>query len=119
MRDRRKGTQLREVESGFRYTPTTYFETFPFADDSEEQRSQIADVARNLDELRCNWLDAEGAPEAVLKERTLTKLYNERMTWFENTHGSIGPVIAAYGRPADLVDEGVLQNLLTPNLERS
>ena len=24
------GTQLREVESGFRYTPTTTFETFPF-----------------------------------------------------------------------------------------
>jgi len=27
---RRMGTQLREVESGFRYTPTTCFETFPF-----------------------------------------------------------------------------------------
>ena len=26
---RRMGTQLREVESGFRYTPTTCFETFP------------------------------------------------------------------------------------------
>jgi len=34
---RRMGTQLREVESGFRYTPTTCFETFPFpwAPDSE------------------------------------------------------------------------------------
>src|SRR5438093_13684546 len=27
---RRMGTQLREAESGFRYTPTTTFETFPF-----------------------------------------------------------------------------------------
>ncbi|MGC1374630.1 MAG: DNA methyltransferase, partial [Anaerolineales bacterium] len=27
---RRTGTQLREAESGFRYTPTTTFETFPF-----------------------------------------------------------------------------------------
>ena len=27
---RATGTQLREVESGFRYTPTTTFETFPF-----------------------------------------------------------------------------------------
>ena len=26
----RTGTQLREAESGFRYTPTTTFETFPF-----------------------------------------------------------------------------------------
>ena len=27
---RATGTQLREVESGFRYTPSTCFETFPF-----------------------------------------------------------------------------------------
>ena len=27
---RAMGTQLREAESGFRYTPTTTFETFPF-----------------------------------------------------------------------------------------
>jgi hypothetical protein len=34
-----QGTQLREKESGFRYTPTTCFETFPFpfADDLAEQ----------------------------------------------------------------------------------
>jgi len=27
---RAQGTQLREVESGFRYTPSSTFETFPF-----------------------------------------------------------------------------------------
>ena len=32
------GTQLREYESGFRYTPTTTFETFPFPRPSDEQR---------------------------------------------------------------------------------
>ena len=32
------GTQVREVESGFRYTPTTCFETFPFPDPTPEQR---------------------------------------------------------------------------------
>jgi hypothetical protein len=31
------GTQLREYESGFRYTPTTTFETFPFPRPSPEQ----------------------------------------------------------------------------------
>jgi len=28
---RRKGTQVRESESGFRYTPTSTFETFPIS----------------------------------------------------------------------------------------
>ena len=35
------GTQLREVESGFRYTPTTCFETFPFPRPTDEQRETI------------------------------------------------------------------------------
>src|SRR3990172_5855128 len=36
------GTQLREVESGFCYTPTTTFETFPFPTPTPEQRDSIA-----------------------------------------------------------------------------
>ncbi len=32
-----QGTQVRERESGFRYTPTTCFETFPLPDASEEE----------------------------------------------------------------------------------
>ncbi len=39
------GTQLREVESGFRYTPTTTFETFPFPHPTDQQRDQIAEIA--------------------------------------------------------------------------
>ena len=35
------GTQLREVESGFRYTPTTCFETFPFPRPTDAQRDAI------------------------------------------------------------------------------
>ncbi len=54
---RAQGTQLREVESGFRYTPTTCFETFPFPDPTEPQREAIADAARALDRLRENWLN--------------------------------------------------------------
>jgi hypothetical protein len=51
------GTQLREKESGFRYTPTTCFETFPFPEPSAAQREAIAAAARELDTLRNNWLD--------------------------------------------------------------
>ena len=40
------GTQLREVESGFRYTPTTTFETFPFPDATAQQRNDVAAAAK-------------------------------------------------------------------------
>jgi type II restriction/modification system DNA methylase subunit YeeA len=51
------GTQLREVESGFRYTPTTCFETFPFPEPTPAQRAAIAAAAKELDALRTNWLN--------------------------------------------------------------
>ena len=54
---RAQGTQLRERESGFRYTPTTCFETFPFPESSERQKTEIAIAARELNELRENWLN--------------------------------------------------------------
>ncbi len=54
---RAQGTQVRERESGFRYTPTTCFETFPFPDLTPEQADAIAEAARELDRLRNNWLN--------------------------------------------------------------
>jgi hypothetical protein len=51
------GTQVRERESGFRYTPTTCFETFPFPESTDAQSEAIADAARELDRLRNNWLN--------------------------------------------------------------
>jgi hypothetical protein len=72
------GTQLREVESGFRYTPTTTFETFPFPTPTPEQRAAIETAARRLDELREGWLNPPGASETELAKRTLTNLYNAR-----------------------------------------
>jgi hypothetical protein len=48
---------VRERESGFRYTPTTCFETFPFPQPSEEQKSAIAEAAKELDRLRNSWLN--------------------------------------------------------------
>jgi hypothetical protein len=54
---RSQGTQLRERESGFRYTPTTCFETFPFPTLTGAQRDAIAHAAKELDTLRTNWLN--------------------------------------------------------------
>jgi hypothetical protein len=62
---RAQGTQVRERESGFRYTPTTCFETFPFPEVTEPQRSAISEAAAELDHLRNNWLSP---PEWVREE---------------------------------------------------
>jgi len=52
-----QGTQVREKESGFRYTPRTCFETFPFPEPTDEQKADIATAAKELNELRENWLN--------------------------------------------------------------
>ncbi len=160
---RAQGTQLRERESGFRYTPTTCFETFPLPEQSTEpQREAIAQAACELDRLRSNWLNppewtreevlefpgsADGPwarylhdpdergigavrwPRTVakdedcaakLKKRTLTNLYNERPTWLDLVHRRLDEaVLAAYGWPADIGDEQLLERLLALNLERA
>ena len=65
---RSQGTQLRERESGFRYTPTTCFETFPFPAPSEKQSAAISEAARELDALRGNWLNPpEWTEEQILE----------------------------------------------------
>ncbi len=64
---RAQGTQLREVESGFRYTPTTCFETFPFPEPTAAQRAAVGDAARELNALRENWLN----PPEWTQEETL------------------------------------------------
>jgi hypothetical protein len=65
---RAHGTQVRERESGFRYTPTTCFETFPFPEPTDAQREAIAAAARELNERRNNWLN----PPEWTREETLT-----------------------------------------------
>jgi hypothetical protein len=54
---RAQGTQVRERESGFRYTPTSCFETFPFPEPTDEQKIDISTAANELNELRENWLN--------------------------------------------------------------
>ena len=118
---RSQGTQLREVESGFRYTPTTTFETFPFPRPTAEQRAEIAEAAERLDTLRQGWLTPaeDTVSPTELKRRTLTNLYNNRPTWLDIEHKRLNEaVFAAYGWPADLSDGEIIARLLTLNLER-
>jgi hypothetical protein len=62
--------------------------------------------------------DAEYAKK--LEDRTLTKLYNERPMWLDLAHKKLdAAVAAAYGFPADLTDEQILERLLKLNLERA
>ena len=62
--------------------------------------------------------DAECA--AKLKKRTLTNLYNERPAWLDFAHKKLdAAVAAAYGWPADVTDEQILERLLALNIERA
>lgn len=64
---RRQGTQLREAESGFRYTPTTCFETFPLPwspgkepsknDPHRDLHDTVAAAAADLNTQRERWLN--------------------------------------------------------------
>ena len=76
------GTQLREAESGFRYTPSSTFETFPlpWAPEKEPIRStgkhhahwrEIASAGKELDGLRENWLNP---PDLIAKAEQLVDI---------------------------------------------
>lgn len=79
---RQLGTQLREAESGARYTPSSCFETFPMPWNPREQPTavqsrhhlpwrEISDAAQQLDALRENWLNP---PELLAKAETLVSI---------------------------------------------
>jgi hypothetical protein len=117
---RAQGTQLREEESGCRYTPTTSFETFPLPCPTPEQVEAIGVAARELVAQRDRWLKPESATPAELKKRTLTSLYNTRPTWLDLAHKKLDAVVAsAYGWSGNLSDEHILSQLLELNHTRS
>jgi hypothetical protein len=120
------GTQLRDAESGFRYTSTTTFETFPFPwsprnEPQDDPRVQaIAQAARELVEKRDAWINPPGVSEEELKKRTLTNLYNQRPTWLALAHQKLDKaVFDAYGWPSELTDDEILERLLALNFERA
>ena len=65
-------------------------------------------------------LPRDEAAAKALKARTLTNLYNERPAWLAMAHARLdAAVAAAYGWPADLPDEDVLERLFQLNQERA
>jgi hypothetical protein len=123
---RRHGTQLREAESGFRYTPTSTFETFPFpwSPGREPKRdaklNSIANAAKALAEIRQRKVHPTNPDELDPEIDTLTKLYNKNRQWLQDAHAELdAAVAAAYGWPADLSDAEILERLLALNLERA
>jgi type II restriction/modification system DNA methylase subunit YeeA len=110
-----QGTQLREKESGFRYTPTTCFETFPLPAPDEEKWGVIASAAQALDAARSNWLGDRSD-----KTRTLTNLYNERPAWLDMLHRALDEAVAAaYGWEWPLSDDEILRRLFELNQARA
>jgi hypothetical protein len=123
---RRTGTQVREAESGFRYTPSSTFETFPFPwpPGHEPQGSPlveaIAEATRELVEQRDKWLNPPDTSAEELKRRTLTNLYNARPAWLAEAHRKLDEaVFAAYGWPSTFTAVELLEHLLDLNHQRA
>ncbi len=112
------------------------------ADYADDPRAvAIAEAAAELDRLREAWLNpadlvriepevVPGYPDRVLpkddeaskvlKTRTLTNLYNQRPAWLDMAHRRLDEAVAAaYGWPADLPDDEVLERLFALNQERA
>lgn len=120
---RAMGTQVRDRESGFRYTHTTCFETFPLPEPTDDQRDAIEDVVKTIMWHRKNMLTPnEYATEETIREMTLTNIYNNNHTWLQNDHHALNrAVFDAYGwpeDPQDLDDDTILECLLELNLSR-
>lgn len=114
----------------------------PAADYASDPRAQaIAKAAARLNELREKWLSppdlVQRVPEVVpgypdrilpvddkaakiLKDRTLTKLYNERPAWLDHAHKDLDKAVAAaYGWANDLSDDEILERLFKLNQDRA
>ena len=111
---RAKGTQLREAESGCRYTPTVTFETFPMPRPTAQQVDDVETAARTLDGHRTGWLQAATPDDSP--SRTLTDLYNDLPAWLRMDHEALdGAVATAYGWEWPLPDEEIKARLLALN----
>lgn len=98
---RRKGTQLRDAESGSRYSLTYTFDTFPFpwkigaepSTGGSIEYQAIANAAEELTLFRDKWLNPADVgvlfSKTKLKKRTLTNLYNALNHWRTSYKGKI------------------------------
>ena len=117
-----------------RYNNTTCFDTFPFPNATEEQKQQIRTIAENLDAHRKR-------QQALHPMLTITDMYNvleklragETLNAKEQTiheqglvsillqlHNELDTAVAAaYGWPANLTEEEILEKLVALNKERA
>jgi len=122
-------------------TPIT-FETFPFPKgilksskkDNNPFKKAISEIAKELYLLRQSWLNpsdlvlptifeygnsampVDKKAEIVLKNRTLTNLYNDMPTWLQKIHSDLDEAVAkAYAWPSDLDDKEVMNKLFLLN----
>ena len=117
-----------------RYNNSVCFDPFPFPDCTPDQKARLADLGERLDAHR-------KARQAAHPKLTLTAMYNvlEKLRASEPIEGKdkdiydqglIGilkdlhdqidaEVAAAYGWPADLSDEEILERLIALNRERA
>jgi hypothetical protein len=101
----------------------------------------IAAATRKLNDLRDAWLNPpelvirvpevvpgypdrivpkDDAAAKVLAKRTLTNLYNDRPQWLIDVHKELDDAVArAYGWPADLSDDEVVERLFNLNQQRA
>jgi hypothetical protein len=94
---------------------------FPGSADGPWARYVVKPDKNGIGTVRYPRLEPQNADcAAKLKERTLTKLYNERPAWLDLAHKKLdAAVAAAYGFPTDLTDEQILEKLLALNLARA
>lgn len=123
---RRTGTQVRDAESGFRYTPIVCFDQFPFpwAPGKELQDDPLVQaISQCVSELvtkRDSWLNPPDATPEELGKRTLTNLYNKYPSWLVDAHRTLDEaVFTAYGWPSTLTESHILDRLLALNHERA
>jgi len=90
---RAKGTQLRERESGLNYNVQSSFETFPFLVSNLQAEATIAPVAKELNEMRENWLNP---PDLMLTEPM-------------EFPGTVGGPWDRYIDPATVMDRGAFK----------
>jgi hypothetical protein len=86
---------------------------FPGSADGPWARYVVKPDKNGIGTVRYPRLEPKNADcAAKLKERTLTKLYNERPAWLDLAHKKLdATVAAAYGFPTDLTDEQILEKL--------
>ncbi len=108
---------MREVETGFRYTPTSCFETFPFPEPDEAQRTAIAEAAAKLATIRAGGVGM--IDEANPKGRTLPELYAQMPSWLRFAHDRLDEAVAAaYVWSVDLSDDEIVSPMLDLSFDR-